>query len=377
MFSQNTQATEQWLTESLSSFGKGTLFAGVPNNFSAGAISSYQRSGSEILPSYQSYYTPTQLPAPGCPGLKTTFAATSFSTPLCQAFPTKTVGTKQEPNLAPPPLMYNAYNNAAVPTTQHYTLHETPQRHYVRHQYAPVPETWSPPQEQYAEVPESKKRKRVVTAPPRKVRPKVVESKGATQCVGMNLKKGVRCRNAALMEYFGPRPIYCAEHIEQDPRSIYVKCKSSYQKVPGDAKGCKEVVLKEFSVCHKHFEDKIKTIPLNERQAVLDQYLTRVEAILTALETEAAQAKKERHDLYQRKNKLIPKFQNMKETLQKYLNDAQTMPQQQQSSKFVLASYEMPAPFQDNSNPSLPPSLLDNFCTLDEEWKSLLAGGLC
>jgi hypothetical protein len=49
----------------------------------------------------------------------------------------------------------------------------------------------------------------------RKIRPKVQVSKGAIQCRGMNRKKGIRCRNAALMEYFGTQPLYCAEHIDQ------------------------------------------------------------------------------------------------------------------------------------------------------------------
>jgi len=128
--------------------------------------------------------------------------------------------------------------------------------------------------------------------------------------------------------------------------------------------------LKEFSICHKHFEDKLNAIPVCERTPILEEYLARVETILTALETEAAQAKKERHDLYQRKNKLIPKFQNMKETLQKFLNEQPPMPQ---TSAFDVVSYD----FQEGNPATLPPSLLDNFSTLDEEWKSLLASGLC
>ena len=70
----------------------------------------------------------------------------------------------------------------------------------------------------------------------RAIRPKVVEEKGAIQCTGMNLKKGIQCRNAALMEFIGPRPVYCAEHIELDANSIYIKCRSSYGKFPGDGK---------------------------------------------------------------------------------------------------------------------------------------------
>jgi len=70
----------------------------------------------------------------------------------------------------------------------------------------------------------------------RKVRPKVIPEKGAIQCKGTNRKKNKRCRNAALMEFIGPRPIYCAEHIHLDPECLYTKCKSVYQKVPGDKK---------------------------------------------------------------------------------------------------------------------------------------------
>lgn len=65
------------------------------------------------------------------------------------------------------------------------------------------------------------------------------------------------------MEYIGPRPIYCAEHIELDPGSLYEKCKSPYQKEVGDKKGCKEVVLKEFGLCYKHYGDTIGEIVRN------------------------------------------------------------------------------------------------------------------
>ena len=47
---------------------------------------------------------------------------------------------------------------------------------------------------------------------------------GVLQCSGTNRKKKSRCRNAALMEYVGPRPIYCAEHISLDPDALYHKC---------------------------------------------------------------------------------------------------------------------------------------------------------
>ena len=111
----------------------------------------------------------------------------------------------------------------------------------------------------------------------RRVRPKVVESKGAIQCAGTNLKKGTQCKNAALMEFIGPRPIYCAEHIELDPNTIYCKCSSPYGKTPGDGKGCKEIVLKEFGVCYKHFELYLASIPEDNAHEVATKNLERVQ----------------------------------------------------------------------------------------------------
>jgi len=125
-------------------------------------------------------------------------------------------------------------------------------------------------------------------------------------------KKGIQCRNAALMEYIGPRPEYCAEHIDLDPKSLYTKCKSPYQKEVGDNKGCKEVVLKEFGVCYKHYADAANDMIRNKEIETLRHQQSRIVDLLHQLEREAAAAKKKDGDLYQRKNKLIPKFQEMK-----------------------------------------------------------------
>lgn len=147
---------------------------------------------------------------------------------------------------------------------------------------------------------------------------------------------------------------------------------SKYQKVPGDSKGCREVVLKEFGYCHKHFPDylleiigevgaqqpEIKpagiptfsapTIPcqvppaprsfsplsvssefsyaisaptpkIPDGTSILNGVRTkliRVMELLDRLSKEALDAKKSDPDLFQRKNKLIPKFQEMKAILQ-------------------------------------------------------------
>jgi hypothetical protein len=179
------------------------------------------------------------------------------------------------------------------------------------------------------ETPNPKKRKSSSTSssatttakkPQRRVRPKVVPEKGAIQCKGMNRKKNQRCRNAALMEYIGPRPKYCAEHIHLDPECLHMKCSSTYQKVPGDKKGCREVVLKEFGLCHKHFKDATDKMFGKVGYDSANEKLDRVNELLTKLENEAIKAKKTDADLYQRKNKLIPKFQDMKTILAQHIS---------------------------------------------------------
>ncbi|PRP84399.1 hypothetical protein PROFUN_08079 [Planoprotostelium fungivorum] len=67
--------------------------------------------------------------------------------------------------------------------------------------------------------------------------------KGAVQCIGYNRKRKCQCRNAALKEYIGPAPQYCAEHIELDPNSLYQKCMSPYHKNPEDRRRCKEDIV--------------------------------------------------------------------------------------------------------------------------------------
>ena len=53
------------------------------------------------------------------------------------------------------------------------------------------------------------------------------------QCLGSSKKKGTQCKNAALLEYIGPRPLYCAEHIEEDKNTLHGKCKCPYFKTKG------------------------------------------------------------------------------------------------------------------------------------------------
>jgi len=176
--------------------------------------------------------------------------------------------------------------------------------------------------------------------PKRQTRPKVVEAKGAVQCIGKNRKKSTQCRNAALMEYVGPRPVYCAEHIELDPNSLYEKCKSTYQKDVGDKKGCKEVVLKEFGYCYKHFSDVIRDLVQAHDVDRTRKHFDRICELLVQLERDAAAAKKKDGDLYQRKNKLIPKFQEMKKLLTAALQELHA----KDISECIFGNHELNAP---------------------------------
>jgi len=210
----------------------------------------------------------------------------------------------------------------------------------------------------------------------RRVRPKVVEAKGAIQCAGTNLKKGTQCKNAALMEFIGPRPIYCAEHIELDPNTIYCKCTSPYGKVPGDGKGCKEIVLKEFGVCYKHFEIYLASLPEDNPMEVARQSLDRVQELLARLEMEAASAKKNRHDLFHRKNKLIPKFAKMASQLNEFLSRPVTVKVTPKEKTFSRVNPLDDLFTQEVMNASVPSASIvtaQSMNLLDEEWKSLFS----
>jgi hypothetical protein len=99
------------------------------------------------------------------------------------------------------------------------------------------------------------------------------------QCHGTNLKRKARCRNVAMMEFVGPQPHYCAEHIHLDPHAVYHKCgyaiegsrkvssvlakfchkitsfiSSLYIKFIYCHQKCKEVVHKNFKFCYKHLD---------------------------------------------------------------------------------------------------------------------------
>jgi hypothetical protein len=262
----------------------------APAQFSSQGAYSSQFAPSYVSSQYQSSATYSTSQYPG------TYQATQYLQPTQQY--------SSSQGVVPTQLFQPQFSNSSNGTYSQLSS----QYHYLFPQYQVVSKTQS------EELTEDKKRKQVrpFVRRIRQTRPKVVEAKGAIQCKGRNRKKGTQCRNAALMEYIGPRPIYCAEHIELDPKSLYEKCKSSYQKEPGDNKGCKEVVLKEFGICYKHYPDLIQEMIENQEYEKTRRHAERITELLSQLEKDAAAAKKKDGDLYQRKNKLIPKFQEMK-----------------------------------------------------------------
>lgn len=140
-------------------------------------------------------------------------------------------------------------------------------------------------------------------------------TKNIRQCQGTNRKRGIRCKNAALMEYIGPQPAYCAQHIELDQDCLYEKCRYWQLSGPREWKACKEIVLKEFGYCYKHFGCLLNELTRNGNPDRLLELHKRVLELLAQLRREASTAKKSDVDLYQRKNKLIAKFQQMKKHL--------------------------------------------------------------
>lgn len=282
-----------------------------------------------LSPSSSSPLTPLLSHPSNAPHTEPTKINSSHYSPVNHRFPSLSTASSSSPPLSPlaiptpkSPFNYDQNNTAGYPTTT---------RNFVTLQ--PFEMTKSPTFPSAAErsddavhhsspsfVSSNHTHSKVVTTRrTRKLRPKVQLGKGAIQCHGMNRKKGIRCRNAALMEYFGTQPLYCAEHIDQDPECLYTKCKSPFQKVPGDEKGCREVVLKEFGYCHKHFDLYTSRFVGPQGFVLCLQKLKRVEYYLDRLEKEAAHAKGVDPDLYQRKNKLIPKFQEMCAALNKRL----------------------------------------------------------
>lgn len=126
------------------------------------------------------------------------------------------------------------------------------------------------------------------------------------------------------MEFIGPQPEYCAEHVHLDAESLYCKCQgTTIVKASGGSTqsrgrfpcksyslhpGCREVVLKEFGYCHKHYHIFTHFLVGPGGIEFAQNKLRRVNELIVLLEKEATQAKQIDGDMFQRKTKIIPKF---------------------------------------------------------------------
>jgi hypothetical protein len=289
-----------------------------PNSPPCSPIDSIENDCFQQMSTYPCYSDP--LIYPNCSSLEKsnascpTFPVYSLpSVPMYSSYPSMNDFSVNNVTYSPyyimSPISYTDYLSAYPTSINFVPTGYMPKSCYTPNMLSSYPPLSNP------DVVTGKKRKSSPQTYKRRVRPKVVPEKGQIQCKGRNRKKNQRCRNAALMEYIGPRPKYCAEHIHMDKECFYTKCKSLYQKVMGDNKGCREVVLKEFGLCHKHYGDEVEKMVGEEGLVLAMEKLRRVTELLTNLEMEAMRAKKSDTDLYQRKNKLIPKFQEMERLL--------------------------------------------------------------
>lgn len=120
----------------------------------------------------------------------------------------------------------------------------------------------------------------------------------------------------------GPRPLYCAEHIESDPTALYHKCGFvlSAPDHRGKEKKCKEIVYKDFKRCYKHFTPWIaEELSGEDKLEKTKEKLEVAWRLAEQLEAEAIAAKGEDQELYQRKSKILPKYQSMAKSLGDYL----------------------------------------------------------
>eukprot|EP00298_Acanthocystis_sp_HF-20_P009713 c18461_g1_i2.p1 GENE.c18461_g1_i2~~c18461_g1_i2.p1 ORF type:complete len:403 (-),score=86.54 c18461_g1_i2:189-1376(-) len=145
------------------------------------------------------------------------------------------------------------------------------------------------------------------------------------QCCGVNHRTKRRCGNTCLMDYIGPRPVYCAEHIHLDPDCWYQKCAVS--SFDCKQKSCKEVVLKEFGVCYKHLpgllevDERFTTNPSAVQNAKV--ILKRVTDLANQIRKEANAARAHNQELFQRKAKLVTKYHAMQDILSAHITKFQ------------------------------------------------------
>jgi hypothetical protein len=201
---------------------------------------------------------------------------------------------------------------------------QKPPAKVTRKQAAAAAQEQSQKRQKTAETVESPESTSLITTPDASPEPirrthkkrHILDRAGAVQCEGINRKLGTRCRNAALKDLDAGESRYCAEHIDLNPHSLHQKCASLYQKEPGDAKPCKEIVLKEVLFCYKHFEHFVLKDLLEQGNFDgLQRFNALITPLVQQLEEHVEAAKTSDMDRYQRKKKLLNKYLSIRDQI--------------------------------------------------------------
>eukprot|EP01099_Mayorella_cantabrigiensis_P004412 TRINITY_DN330_c0_g5_i1.p1 TRINITY_DN330_c0_g5~~TRINITY_DN330_c0_g5_i1.p1 ORF type:complete len:315 (-),score=62.00 TRINITY_DN330_c0_g5_i1:64-885(-) len=138
-----------------------------------------------------------------------------------------------------------------------------------------------------------------------------IDSLPTKQCQAWNKRTSQRCQNIVLMEFLGPIPDFCAQHIEQDPLSLFSHCK--FGSPHNDRRRrCREIVLRDFGWCTKHFDRFLENYNAHSHLPLLQDKLNIVQSHLRELEESHKAPVKDDKSLYHRKYKIITKLQQMK-----------------------------------------------------------------
>jgi len=109
------------------------------------------------------------------------------------------------------------------------------------------------------------------------------------------------------MDHNGHLESFCAEHIEHDPQSVFARCSfaENQQLAP-----CKEIVLKRFGVCHKHFSVYCNRMTEEGTQQLWENF-NFLTSLISSMISEMPSVKKDSKS-YHRKYKALRKYQFMR-----------------------------------------------------------------
>ena len=122
------------------------------------------------------------------------------------------------------------------------------------------------------------------------------------KCSATNKKTGERCQNPPFMGLIEPER-FCPQHIDQDPETPFCHCASK--------QGCKEVVLKRFGVCYKHFDLYLAGIGNQELEQRLWENLNFLNPLISSMFSQMPSVRTDK-TIYHRIYKSLRKYQSMR-----------------------------------------------------------------